>query len=204
MTDLDLERLGDVWRQQPDPKELEELRRAADMVRRRARLAQVVDMIAATVVAGVVIFLVLSNPQFDTLLVGGAAILVLLASNRRNRRLRREELRALTGTSEQMLDQTIGRIETSLRHSRYTLLGMGPAFFVGWLVASSAGRSVGSVAGMLSDDPVFRALWVGVAVAVIVAIAIGLVINVRRKKRELARLVAMREFYRDERNSTGP
>ena len=91
MIDFDLDRLGDVWRQRPDPAELEHLKRSADAVRRRARWAQLIDIVAALVVAAVVLLLVLSNPKADTLLVGGAAILMLLGTQVRSRRLRQRE-----------------------------------------------------------------------------------------------------------------
>ena len=81
MTDFDLERLGDVWRQQPDPAEMERLQRAAAAVGRRARLSQIVDIVAAIGVAAVVIALVLSNPRTETFVMGAAAILILLYSN---------------------------------------------------------------------------------------------------------------------------
>jgi hypothetical protein len=196
--DFDLERLGDVWRQQPDPKELEELRRTAETVRRRARWAQVVDVAAAVLVAGVVLLLVVSNPKLDTLVVGGAAILVLLLGQQRQRRLRQEELRGLTGTSEQMLDQSIARIRTALKYNRFSLIAMGPAFLVGWLVASSAGRGGGSILASLGDNAWLRAGWVAGAVCVMLALAVFLALKVRRQSRELARLVALRQNYREE------
>src|SRR5690606_12347868 len=103
MTDLDLERLGTMWRQSPDPAEMENLRRSAAQVRKRARAAQRVDAIAALLVSLVILFLVLSNPKIDTLAVGGGALLILLTSQIRSRRLRKAELEALTGTTEEML-----------------------------------------------------------------------------------------------------
>jgi len=78
MTDLDLDRLGDLWRQRPTAAELESLRRTAAAVQRKARWGLWIDNGAAIVVAAVVLILVLSNPTFDTMLVGGAAIVVLL------------------------------------------------------------------------------------------------------------------------------
>ena len=47
MSDFDLDRLGDVWRQQPDPEEVARLQKSAAAVARRARLAQVIDIGAA-------------------------------------------------------------------------------------------------------------------------------------------------------------
>jgi len=88
MSDFDLERLGDVWRQQPDAAEMERLQRTAAAVSRRARYSQIVDVAAAVAIAGVVISLVASNPRGDAVLMGTAAILVLLYSNFRQRKLR--------------------------------------------------------------------------------------------------------------------
>ena len=44
MSDFDLDRLGDVWRQQPDPAEMERLQRTAIAVARRARLSAILDI----------------------------------------------------------------------------------------------------------------------------------------------------------------
>ena len=92
MTDFDLDRLGDVWRQQPDPAEMERLQKSAAAVARRAQITQVTDIVAAIAVAAVVIFLVASNPKPGTMVIGSAAILILLFSNIRLRRVRRIEL----------------------------------------------------------------------------------------------------------------
>ena len=89
MSDFDLDRLGDVWRQQPDPAEMQRLQRTAAAVARRARLSAIVDVCAAVAVAAVVIILVVTNPNTRTVVMGTAAILVLLGSNIRQRKLRR-------------------------------------------------------------------------------------------------------------------
>src|SRR5689334_22990125 len=109
MTDFDLDRLGDVWRQQPDPAEMARLQKSAADVAQRARVTQVTDIVVALVVAAVVIFLVASNPKPGTIALGTAAILVLLGSNIRLRRLRQVELQTLAGSTEDMLDQSIQR-----------------------------------------------------------------------------------------------
>ena len=66
MTDFDLEKLGEQWRQQPSAAEMEELKRSAEKARRGARWGQIVEVGAAAILAGVVIILVLANPQIDT------------------------------------------------------------------------------------------------------------------------------------------
>ena len=196
--DFDLDRLGDVWRQRPDPKELEALRRSAETVRRRARWGQIVEVVAAVVVSAVVLLLVLSNPRTDTVVVGTGAILILLVSQIRQRRQRKLELMSLTGTAEQMLDQSIARIQTTVRQNRWTLAAMGPGFAIGWLVAFSAERSADGMLDVLPEDPLLRTIWLGSALGLLAAAAFVFLIKIRRQTRELDRLLAMRAFYREE------
>jgi membrane protein implicated in regulation of membrane protease activity len=204
MTDLDLDRLGDVWREQPDPAELERLQRTAAAVRRRARLGQIVDALAGIAVAVVVILLVLANPKLETFLMGGAAILVLLGANIRQRRLRQVELRSLTGGTEEMLDQSIERIETTLKHNRLSLIAVGPCILVGVLVARSSelGR-IGDLIPALSNLPIAKYVWQGTTVAIVAGAILYLLLAIRRGRRERERLRAMRNSYRQERESTG-
>jgi ABC-type multidrug transport system fused ATPase/permease subunit len=203
MTDLDLDRLGDVWREQPDPAELERLQRTAVAVSRRARLAQIVDIIAGIAVATAVILLVLSNPKIQTFLMGGAAILVLLGANVRQRGLRQVELRSLTGGTEEMLDQSIERIETTLKHNRLSLIAIGPCILVGVLVAAIAdGPRLGTWIPAFRDASSLRLLWNGLFVAILAAGVVFVLFAIRRGRRELERLRAMRDSYRHEREST--
>ena len=201
MSDFDLDRLGDVWRQQPDAEEMERLQRSAAAVASRARRAQVVDVAAALLVSAVVIFFVAANPKPGTILMGAAAILVLLAGNIRLRRVRQIELRSLTGNTEEMLDQSITRAETTARYQRFSALIIAPAAVIGALVAWAAqGRQF--VPQLQSGSPL-RILWVVLGVAILAG---GIVYALRAMKRarlELERLRAMREAYRRERDSTG-
>jgi hypothetical protein len=201
MTDFDLDRLGDVWRQQPDPEELERLRKSAAAVARRARRAQVVDIGAALLVSAVVIFLVASNPKMETVLMGAAAILILLAGNVRLRRVRRIELSNLTGGTEEMLDQSITRVETTVRHHRYGAIIIGPGVILGALIASvSQGRQL--FPGFQAGSPL-RVLWVALTLALVVGGVVYSLRAMKRARRELTRLKTMREAYRQERESTG-
>jgi hypothetical protein len=198
MIDFDLDRLGDVWRQQPDPAELERLKRSAETVRRRSRWAQLVDVVGAVIVAGFVLVLVLSNPKLDTLLVGGAAILMLLGTELRTRRLRKEELRSLTGSTEQMLDQSINRTKATIKRSRFQMLGAAPAFAIGLLLAYVVDdRAAGPLRQLLSDTGT-RMTIVLVAVLVMIVLLAYLINTIRTSRRELERLVALREAYRGE------
>jgi len=202
MTDLDLEHLGDVWRQQPDPAELERLRQAAEKVRRRARWLQLIDVVAAIFVSGVVLWMVLLNPTIDTMAVGGGAILVLLISQIRSRRFRKQELRSLTGSAEQMLEQSIERVRATLKRARSVLIVMPPGLLLGIFVASLADhRSGGEVTRRIGLDPAYRTLVLVAAVAVIAAAMIHAFRSMRRSRQELDRLTALRESYRREQES---
>ena len=203
MNDLDLEHLGDVWRQPPDRAELASLMRSAEAVRRRARWGQLVDISAAVAVGGVVLFLILLNPARDTLIVGSGAIFILLYSNYRQRRLRQEELRSLTGTAEEMIDQAIERIETAMRYNRFTLIASGPAFLLATLFAATADQQGGVILGSLRDTPWLRFDMDGVWVAAIGGSVVFLVAAIRRGRRELGRLRSMREAYRQEGGDAG-
>lgn len=204
MNEFDLDRLGDVWRQQPDPEEMERLQRTAAAVSRRARWGQVVDIGAAIAVAGVVILLVLSNPRIATVLMGAAAILVLLVSNVRLRKLRQVELRSLTGTTEEMLEQSIDRVANTLRYQIFSLIASGPAVLIGYLAASATQRSVGSLMSSLSGVPKFGILWAGAWFVAFAGIAAFGIFSIRRTRGELGRLTAMREAYRVEGESALP
>ncbi len=200
MTDFDLDRLGDVWRQQPDPAEMERLQRSAAAVARRARQAQVTDIVAAIAVAVVVIYLVATNPKAGTILMGGAAILVLLVNHIRLRRVRQIELANLTGGTEKMLDQSVARVETAVRHHRYGALIIGPGFVLGTALAWVAqGRQF--IPALQTGTPL-RLLWLSLGVAVITGGVIYSLRAMKRAQRELGRLRAMREVYRREREHT--
>jgi L-asparagine transporter-like permease len=202
-TDFDLDRLGDVWRQQPDPAEMEKLKRSAASVSRRARWAQLFDIAAAVAVAAVVLFIVFAYPQRTTVLMGSAAILVLLYGNIRSRRIRQLELRSLAGTTENMLDQSIERLEATLKHNRITLIAFGPAILVGLLFAASANLSSGhGLVFMIRSFPMLRVLLGVGGLAAIAGFAIFLVLSIRRARRELQRLAAMRDSFRQERESS--
>jgi hypothetical protein len=205
MSDFDLDRLGDVWRQQPDPAEMARLQRTAIAVARRARLSAILDICVAVAVAAVVILLVIANPKPQTLVMGSAAILVLLGSNIRLRRLRQVELKGLTGTTEDMLDQSIARVETTLRHHKFTLYGTPPLFLATWLgFTAFAAPSHDSILVGLRELPGLRPLLFDASIAAMVGLGIYLLVSIRRGRRELNRLNAMRDAYRQERASSAP
>ena len=201
MTDFDLDRLGDVWRQQPDPEEMARLQKSAASVQRRARLTQIIDIAAAVIVSAVVIFLVASNPKTDTLVIGTGAIMVLLVSNLRLRKVRRVELRNLTGGTEDMLEQSMLRAETTMRHHRFGMVAIGPAFAIGLIVAATAR---GSQLAEIFQDRSKQGFVIGLGLAIVVATFLYSLRGLNRAKKELHRLKAMREAYRREHESTLP
>lgn len=199
MTEFDLDRLGDVWRQQPDAAEMARLQRSAAAVARRARFAQVTDIVGAVAVAGVVLFLVANNPEPATILMGTAAILVLLLSNIRLRRVRRIELGHLTGSTEEMLDQSIDRVETTLRHLRVSMIGFPLTVAVGVLLAYA---SLGNTVLDEAQNWPFRNMLMPLGIVGVVGVMIFAWRAIRRSRKELERLEAMREAYRREHEST--
>lgn len=203
MSDFDLDRLGDVWRQQPDPAEMDRLQRAATAIARRARWGQVVDVVAALAVSVVVLFLVLANPDKNTIVVGAGTVLLLLFSQRRQRRLREIELLSLTGTAEDMIEQSIARIRATLKRTRLSLLLLGPGILLGLLFAhlaqSGAERSL--VLGM-EVAPWLRSLIRYGAPILVAIIAYGFYRTDRNARQELKHLVLLQEAYRKEREGT--
>lgn len=205
MTDFDLDRLGDVWRQEPDPAEMAALRRTAELVSRRARTAQIADAALAIVVSGVVLMLAWSNPEPATLVIGGAAIALMLYTSIRQRHLRRLELESLTGTAEQMLDQSIARIRATLKRTRLGLYSAVPGILVG--VGFGAALDSGGGSGLSARLSAITWAPIAVAAAILAVMAAGFVYYLRMMRRdqsEMDRLIALRESFTDERKNNLP
>jgi hypothetical protein len=205
MTDFDLDRLGDVWRRQPDPAEIEELLRSAGKARRRAQISQIVDAVGAVVAIILVVAFVTLNPRPEFLALGGATIFVLLVSNVRLRKLRQVELRGLTGSAEDMIDQSIERVEKAINYQRLCLFAIMPVLIAGYsavslLVDHSRGGLLDFIFG---STPAVRVLWVGAGIGAMVGLTFLLAASLRRDRRELGKLCGMRDAYREERESTG-
>lgn len=196
MSEIDLDRLGDVWRAQPDPAETERLQRSAEAVRRRARIGQLADVWLALVVSTVVLILMLSNPTAETGLVGGAAIMLILFSTVRQRRLRALELATLGAPTEQMLAQSILRAETTARRAWISLLMIPPGLVLGLGFGAMLDRGQGS--GLLqrlaesSTLKILAAVMLSLAVA---AICVHFLRIRRQARRELERLIQLRQAY---------
>lgn len=197
MSDFDLDRLGDVWRRQPNPAEMDKLQRTAAAVSRRARFGQIVDFGAAFAVAGVVILLVINNPQLNTLVLGGAAILILLFSVFRQRQLRAVELRGLTGSTEEMLDQSIERVATTRKRNLFGVVSMIPGLGIGLLFASAVIPNSGNqrFATMIANAGLGPWVIPALIVAILLATAAWLLRAIRASDRELERLRALRDAY---------
>ena len=204
MNDFDLDRLGDLWRAQPDPAEMAALQRAADAVARRARWGQWSDFALSALVSVAVLVLVWSNPTTKTALVGGAAILLMLSSHVRQRQLRKLELEELAGTSEQMLDQSIERVEATLKRNRFGLIGVVPGFLVGIAFAATLESERRSeLMAMLAANQVTTGIAAVAIVAGLVGLSIYFLHMARRNRAELERLIALRDDYRREREDAG-
>ncbi len=198
MSDFDIDRLGDLWRTRPDPAEMERLARSADSAARRARWGHLSDLALSALVSIAVIALVWSNPTIKTGLVGAAAILLMLSSHVRQRQLRKLELEGLTGSSEQMLDQSIQRVEATLKRIRFGLVSVPPGFLVGITFAATMSSGAGPAVARLRENQSTVALVAVAIVAGLVALSVYFVKMVRRNRAELDRLTTLRDAYRRE------
>ncbi len=199
MNDFDLERLGEVWREEPSPAEMQRLQRAAVKVSRRARWAQRIEVGAAILVAALVLTLVLTNPSVDTALAGGGALLVLLLTQRRQRRLRAVELASLTGGSEDMIDQLVARTEASMKRNLFGIIAIGPATLVGFLFSYVAENRA---ARQLFPDDLPGIWFERLVIFFVIAMIAYLLYSLRQARIELKRLGALRELYRREQESS--
>lgn len=196
MSDLDLDRLGDLWRREPDAAEVARLERAAAEVRRRARWAQLVDAGLALFVSAAVLLLALMNPRVESLLAGSAAIVLMLVSSVRQRQLRTLELRGLAGSTEEMLDQSIARLEATAKRARIALFLSPPGFLLGLAFAAALDREPANE--FLKEHSGTAALAALAFLAILAGTIVHLVRLIRRSRRELERLEAMRQSYREE------
>ena len=204
MSEIDLDRLGDLWRAPPGPAELERIRRSAEAVRRSAWLGQFTDFWMAAVVSGVVIALVISNPRLDTAALGGAAILAMLIGTIRQRRLRQAELLTLAGSTDQMLNQTVARLQSTVKRARLNLIGAAPAVLIGiafgWTLDSGAGSPLLT---RFSNAPL-SSLLVGLAIIFMFAAAlVHFVRALRRAQAELREIARLRDVFQSETDRTG-
>jgi hypothetical protein len=196
MTEIDLDRLGDVWRAQPDPTEIKRLRLAAEAVQRRARWGQLADFWLAILVSGVVLVLIISNPTVATGLIGGAAILAMLFSTVRQRRLRALELATLSGSTEHMLDQSIARARATIRRARLNLWMTPLGIPLGIAFGSALDRGERSdIYQRLTSEPLIAAVVAVVLSIAAVAICVYLIRVRRGAMQEIERLTQLRQAY---------
>ena len=198
MTDLDLERLGDVWRQRPDQAEMDALQRAAAAASRRARYSWIFNLTMGAAAVGAVIFLALANPRAEVVTIAGGAVLLLIYTSIRQRRLRQVELQGFAGSTEVMLSQLIERTEARLKYNRFLARVAAPMALAIFLfrTISRAPRTTSIPSALteaLAHPLVLGAIIPGVAAAILV-----LLIAIRRDRRKLERLQAMAEIYQRE------
>ncbi len=203
MTDFDLERLGDMWRQEPDPAEMAALRRTAETVARRARRDQFTDSALAVIVSAIVLVLALTNPNPETLMVGGAAIALMLYSSIRQRHFRKLELKSLAGSTEEMIDQSIARIEATVKRTRLGLIGSVPAMIIGIGFGAVLDRGAGSgLLARFAAEPWLPIIVALAGIAIVSASFVHYARAIRRDRNELERLVALREAFKQESESS--
>ncbi|HEV2748364.1 MAG TPA: hypothetical protein VGW34_13830 [Allosphingosinicella sp.] len=203
MTDIDLDKLGTVWRGSLADEQISDLVRSARKVSRRARIGLMLDQVGAALVVLAVLVIVAVDGEADTIFFGSVAILVLVLSQLRQRRYRQIEVRSLTGGTEAMIEQLIERQRASLKRVRFGLWIIGPATVAGVLFASTIGGS--AEYEMLSRriaDPQLRIVLMGLATLLITGTAVHLALTIRRYRGEIERLMALRDAYRREHESS--
>lgn len=205
MTDFDLDRLGDMWRQEPDPAEIAALRRAAEDIARNARRSQIIDAATAIAVSLAVMVLAWSNPKAETIVIGGAAIMMMLYSSVRQRQLRKAELQSLTGTTEEMLDQSIARAKATLKRTKLGLLATPPALGVGigFGAALDSGDG-GTLVNMLAGNSNSMFAIAAILVFIMTAGFIYYSRMIGRTRVELSHFLALREAFDREQDEIAP
>jgi hypothetical protein len=198
MSDFDLDRLGEMWRQDPEPAEIEHLRATARAVSRRARMAQFVDTAGAVVVGAALVAIVIVSPQPGTFAAVAAALLLMLFSVLRNRKLREAEIRMLTGTTEQMLDQSIERLVAKRKRMRFNLFSTPLLLPIGIWLISTRDRGYGDFETALAADPTLRIALVAIVLVFLLGPVIVYLRPFLRSRAELEQLVALRDVYRQE------
>jgi len=199
MIDRELDDLGGLWRQEPDRAEIEALRRSAARIARRGRMARAIEGGFAGLIAIVALVIVVARPSFDVALMGGTVILILLISQMRQRRLREVELKSLTGSAAEMLDQSIARVDAAIRRNRFGLIGMVPALAVTLVFAHLAERRRGAPIipyELVPSD--WRGIGMLIAVLAVVIVVVRTIQAMRAGRREVERLRDVRRLFADE------
>ena len=102
-----------------------------------------------------------------------------------------------------MLDQSIDRVRATLKRARALLIAMPPGFLLGMLVAYVSDlRSGGEVARRIEAYSALGTIFQVVAIAAVIFGVIHFVRTLVRSRRELERLCALREAYREEGDAT--
>jgi hypothetical protein len=205
VSDFDLDRLGSLWRTEPEAEEMRELKRSADLARRKARWLMILDYALAGVTIGAVLLILAVNPKPEALLVGGAAVFVMITSLLRRRRLRRFELQGLVGDTESMLESSIVRIEATVKRAKSGLMVIGPSIFLGLLFGFIVDKGGGGAALPTIEGDAWRGVVVrGLFIFIVVATIAQLVLSIRRSRAELNRLIRLREAFRQEHEGSRP
>jgi hypothetical protein len=202
MSDFDLDRLGNLWRQDPEPAEIEKLRLTARGVSRRARWAQFGDTAGALVAGAGLLVVCFANRNLQTLIPAGASILFMLISVIRTRKLREIEIRSLTGTTEEMIEQSIERVHATRKRIRFSALGLLAAIPLGaWLVSTHGSGATHTLAAVGAGSRLYAVIS-----AVLAALVLLMLLNAwriwRQSADELDRFIALRDAYRREQDDS--
>lgn len=199
MTDFDLDKLGELWRKEPDADEMRALQRSAERVMHRAKLAQIMDTVLTGLAAGIVLMLVAYNPSVRTAVVGMAAILIMLWTQIHRRRLRQWELQSLASDPQTMIERSILRLQATLKRTFLGLLFIGPATILGVFFAFTVEQAGQQQSLWLREaEPEVRKAVIAAGIGMLGGVVVHAIRTLIRGRRELARLVNLRDAYRAE------
>jgi hypothetical protein len=205
VNDFDLDRLGSLWRTEPEAGEIRELKRSADLARRKAYWTSLLDYGLASIAVGTVLLILGFNPKLEAVLVGGTAVVVAIMSLTGRKRARRIELQSLAGDTESMLETSIAAVEARLRRSKSGLMVIGPSILLGVLFGFIVDKGGGGATLPTLEGEAWRGLVVrGLLIFIIAVTVIQLILSVRRSRAELYRLFQLREAYRLEHEASPP
>jgi Mn2+/Fe2+ NRAMP family transporter len=201
VTDFDLERLGELWREQPDPEEVERQRLAAREVARKARRAELAENVLAALTLLVILAVVSINPGTVSYGLGVLTAFLIVSSQLRQRRFRRAEIVSLTGETPTMLDRAIVRLEATLRRTRFGMLVIGPATAVGAFFALSVDRPGEGTRILTFSQGTASVVIIILSTVVLLATILHLHSTMKKSQAELDRLRELRESYRVEQDA---
>lgn len=203
MSDIELDPLVTLWRQELDADGLRALHRSAQAANRRARFAALFDYAVAAVLIGAIAVAIALYPVPEVVAAGALVAAMLAWGQLRQRRLRQAELQSLKGDMLAMLDAALASNEAALKRAAFGLVLIGPATLMGAMLAFVLDTKGGAeLASPSALGPLTGTILAGAAAFALLAAVVRLTVTIRRRRREMQRLLEMRDSYLKELESS--